>query len=158
VVSNLGRRFCNGGLQRSPATTEARGGAVAGVSKLGLCSARHDGEQQKTMQLEQSSSPRGFNGRGEAAARCRDGELFFFKLGGSGGLLRWAFVQGKGWGSNRRLQWFSLSGRRCLSGFKTVRQRRGARCSGSRWGKSFARMPSRSFYWAMSPSTSRTMS
>jgi hypothetical protein len=100
----------------------------------------------------------GFNGRGEAAARSLDWELFDFKPGTGGGLLWWTSVQGKRWGSTMRLQRFSLSGQRCLTGFETVWRRWGARCGGGHWGKSFARAPGRSFYRAKSPTTSGTMS
>jgi hypothetical protein len=43
----------------------------------------------------------GFDGRREAAAWSCDGELSFFKLGGDGGLLRWASIQGEGWGQHQ---------------------------------------------------------
>jgi hypothetical protein len=46
----------------------------------------------------------GFNGHREVVAWSHDGELSFFKLGSGCGLLRWASVQGEGWGSTKRLQ------------------------------------------------------
>jgi hypothetical protein len=43
----------------------------------------------------------GFDGCEEAAAWSHDGELSFFKLGGDGGLLRWASIQCEGWGQHQ---------------------------------------------------------
>jgi hypothetical protein len=51
----------------------------------------------------------GFDGHGEVVAWYRDGELSFFKLGSGSSLLRWASIQGKGWGSTRRLLWSFLT-------------------------------------------------
>jgi hypothetical protein len=51
----------------------------------------------------------GFDGYGEVVAWSRDGELSFFKLGSGSGLLRWASIQGEGWGSTRRLLWSFLT-------------------------------------------------
>jgi hypothetical protein len=78
----------------------------------------------------------GFNGREEAVARSLDGELLPLRLGVGSGFLRWASIQGEGWGNTRRIQQYSLSGRQYSSGFESAWQRRAVWHGGGRWGKS----------------------